>query len=77
MAKRRNFSPNFKAKVALAAIRGDGTIAELAKPLPGTPEHDHQVEARSTGRAEGDSATILSHICLRWLGLIFCTSFQI
>lgn len=30
MAKRRNFSPDFKAKVALAAIRGDGTIAELA-----------------------------------------------
>lgn len=31
MAKRRNFSPDFKAKVALAAIRGDGTQAELAK----------------------------------------------
>ena len=30
MAKRRNFSPEFKARVALAAIRGDGTIAELA-----------------------------------------------
>lgn len=30
MAKRRNFSPEFKAKVALAAMRGDGTMAELA-----------------------------------------------
>ncbi|WP_446830838.1 IS3 family transposase [Candidatus Foliamicus sp.] len=30
MAKRRNFSPDFKARVALAAIRGDGTLAELA-----------------------------------------------
>ena len=30
MAKRRNFSPDFKARVALAAIRGDGAIAELA-----------------------------------------------
>lgn len=30
MAKRRNFSPDFKAKVALAAIRGDGTLAELS-----------------------------------------------
>ena len=30
MAKRRNFSPEFKAKVALALIRGDGTLAELA-----------------------------------------------
>ncbi len=31
MAKRRNFAPDFKAKVALAAIRGDGTQAELAQ----------------------------------------------
>ena len=30
MAKRRNYSADFKSKVALAAIRGDGTIAELA-----------------------------------------------
>ena len=30
MTKRRNFSTDFKAKVALAAIRGDGTMAELA-----------------------------------------------
>jgi transposase len=30
MAKRKQYSPEFKAKVALAAIRGDGTIAELA-----------------------------------------------
>lgn len=30
MAKRRNFSPEFKARVALAAIRGDGTLAELS-----------------------------------------------
>jgi transposase len=29
MAKRRNFSPEFNARVALAAIRGDGTLAEL------------------------------------------------
>jgi len=30
MAKRRNFSIDFKAKVALSAIRDDGTMAELA-----------------------------------------------
>lgn len=28
--KRRNHSPKLKAKVALAAIRGDKTVAELA-----------------------------------------------
>jgi transposase len=28
--KRRNFTAKFKAKVALAAIRGDKTVAEIA-----------------------------------------------
>ncbi|MDR1397310.1 MAG: transposase [Desulfarculales bacterium] len=30
MLKRKNHSPAFKAKVALAAISGDKTIAELS-----------------------------------------------
>lgn len=30
MAKRRNYSTEFKSKVALSAIRGDGTVAELS-----------------------------------------------
>ena len=30
MAKRRQYSAEFKAKVALAAIRDDETVAELA-----------------------------------------------
>lgn len=30
MAKRRNFSASFKAKVALEALKGDQTLAELA-----------------------------------------------
>ena len=29
--KRRNHSPNFKAKVAVAAVKGDKTLAELAE----------------------------------------------
>jgi transposase len=28
---RRNHTPTFKARVALAAVRGDKTLAELAK----------------------------------------------
>ncbi len=31
MAKRRQFSPQFKAKVAIEAIRGELTLAEIAK----------------------------------------------
>lgn len=31
MRKRRNHLPGFKAKVALAAIKGDKTLAELAE----------------------------------------------
>ncbi len=30
MAKRRNFSAAFKAKIAIEALRGDQTLAELA-----------------------------------------------
>ena len=29
-SKRRNFSADFKARVALSALRGDATLAELA-----------------------------------------------
>ena len=32
---RRNHSPEFKAKVALAAIQGDLTMAELVKKFDG------------------------------------------
>ena len=30
MTKRRRFTPDFKAKVALEALRGDRTIQEIA-----------------------------------------------
>jgi transposase len=30
---RRNHSPSFKAKVALAAVKGEKTLAELAQQL--------------------------------------------
>jgi len=31
----RNHSPAFKAKVALAAVKGEKTLAELAQPVAG------------------------------------------
>mgnify|MGYP000645642290 CR=1 FL=1 len=34
---RRNHSPAFKAKVALAAVKGDATLAELAKRVDVLP----------------------------------------
>jgi len=34
---RRNHSPGFKAKVALAAVRRDRTLAAVVKPVAGHP----------------------------------------
>jgi len=31
MHKRKNYAPNFKAKVAVVAIKGDATVVELAQ----------------------------------------------
>ena len=39
--KRRNHLPGFKAKVALAAIRGDKTLAELAEQFD---VHQNQIQ---------------------------------
>lgn len=51
MAKtRRKFSPAFKAKVALAAIRGKGTLAELAGRFK---VHANQVAAWKKQAIEG------------------------
>jgi hypothetical protein len=33
MSKRKNHAPSFKAKVALAALSGEKTLAELADKL--------------------------------------------
>ena len=41
--KRRNHSPSFKAKVALAAVRGDLTMAELAEQFD---VHPNQIQLR-------------------------------
>ena len=47
MAKRKQHSAEFKAKVALTAIRGDGAIAELASRYQIHPNMIAKVEAHS------------------------------
>ncbi|WP_245287125.1 hypothetical protein [Bradyrhizobium elkanii] len=47
---RRTHSPAFKAKVALAAVKGDKTLAELAQLFDVHPEPDHDLEKPAPGR---------------------------
>ena len=51
---RRNHSPAFKAKVALAAIKGDRTIAQLAEHFD---VHPNQITAWKS-QLEGNAAEI-------------------
>lgn len=44
--KRRNTSPAFKAKVALAALRGDKTISELSQQFDLHPNQITQWKAK-------------------------------
>jgi transposase-like protein len=47
---RRNHTPAFKAKVALAAIKCDRTLAQLAEQFDVHPQSDHIVESAARGR---------------------------
>ena len=50
--KRRNHSPAFKAKVAMAAIRGDRTLAELAEQFDVHPNQIQDWKKRLMSGAE-------------------------
>ena len=50
--KRRNHSPAFKAKVALAAISGDRTLAELAEQFDVHPNQIQDWKKRLADSAE-------------------------
>ncbi len=50
--KRRNHSPGYKAKVALAAIRGDRTMAELAAQFDVHPNQIQEWKKRLVSGAE-------------------------
>jgi len=54
---RRNHSPAFKAKVAIAAIKGDRTIAEIAGQFD---VHPNQVTAWKA-QLEGGAADVFDH----------------
>src|SRR6266699_1646743 len=47
---RRNHTPTFKAKVALAALKGDRTLAQLAEQFDVHLQSDYIVEGAARGR---------------------------
>ena len=52
--KRRNHSPNFKAKVAMAALRGEQTVAEIAQQYDVHPNQIQDWKKRLMSEAEQD-----------------------
>ena len=61
---RRNHTGNFKAKVALAALRGDKTLTEIAQQYEVHPnqvtEWKRQLQERAAAVFEGGSSTASS-----------------
>ena len=48
--KRKRYNPESKAKVALAALKNEETMSELAARFRDTPDHDRLLEAHPVGR---------------------------
>jgi len=53
--KRRNHSSAFKAKVALAAIKGERTLAELAEQFDVHPNQIQDWKKRLVGGGDGNA----------------------
>ena len=54
---RRNHTPAFKSKVALAAVKGDRTLAQLAEQFD---VHPNQI---TSWKAQLESGAALTHVC--------------
>ncbi len=55
--KRRNHLPDFKAKVALAAVKGDETMNELSKRFGINANFDREMELRAFREFSGRVAS--------------------